>query len=1172
MATYVPNVNPYLPNVKAFTPDYKFLSDALQQRQTKYDSNYKQLNNAYSKVVYAGLSREDTNKARDQFINNLQPELEKISGLDLSLAQNVRAAQGVFQPFYDNDLVVKDMVMTKDYQNKIALAQDLKTSTNEEENDRYWDEGVKLLKYKMDDFINASQEDALSSSMPSYMQNPQLYKKAKSYLEKKGYTVKYDTLSPGGDFIVTDTNGKNITATAMADLKMNFQNNDIIQNGYYTKSYVDSRQYAENQMKDGAVNSISEGILKYNKGNIEVYKEMNIANSVKYDEQVKTINKELDVIETELKRQGRTPKPDSEISKQIELMKNRVEGLTAEKEMSLKTAELADRILTSNDPNEINNKGYNVQMQSNIIKDLNAAATNYSMLTAERTIKVNQAELQRRKEVHEVKMSSIRFQQDKLLKEIETTEQEKRLKTKIRLNLEAGLNADGTKKAVGTTGNAILDRSGGSFSLNNTEDIVSTENYLGKQELYIEDKEISLSTAQIENYIQAYDQLNKSAPKNMVELPSKFELTSEDKDKIRYSAPNNKSYVSKDLFREIAFRKENYEKFEELQKSIYEVTSIDESKETIFEVNNVLGKLKENYTSNKEQESLTKSQLNNLYKTTKDNLELKYNLLDKKGIPSIFSEDEDGNVTKLTREQYSELISKQIKEGKITGKAFEELAKNDGKKPLKKVMVNRGAIPSITSEKIDGQEKQGYELSSRNYVLSPSRSKLVRTDAGNYLFTSESFLPKGTEKTTQLLKQDIEKDGRYKLGQDNKYVEVNQQNQPVIDPRYGRVQNFRLQRVKKYSLGEVVEILNREKQNSFNQQNKGELEQKMGVGWRSFNPTNRATYTTIGVGINDNYSAKSDTAYDGILKTIEDINNSETSEKGYTFVNYKAQDDGKGSAITSMPNMYIGMSKTLPLGNTDKDNPKSESVPQGVFALQALNAPGAIVSHQVETISPKDEGIEKAPIQLSNPNAKLQMFNILENWSQGKLDKKYNYNIKYKPALPGQDNSTYELIRTQNISGTTTSIGKPRTQTYTLSIPSQYDKNNLNPKNNKSVDLLSSLIDDVSKSYERKLPNNSKINAYLSNEQWTIEQTFFQYDLISDSMVEVDISSTKYGDVAMYRNKSSEQATEKYYEYLNYMSEWSSIQFNKQKDAQKIFKKALEKDSNVTWEEVFKIK
>ncbi|MHA1986782.1 MAG: hypothetical protein ACW98D_09100 [Promethearchaeota archaeon] len=1162
MATYVPNVNPYLPNVKAFTPDYKFLTDTLQQRQTKYDSNYKQLNNAYSKIMYAGLSREDTNEARDQFINNLQPELEKISGLDLSLSQNVKAAQSVFQPFYDNKLVLKDMVMTKDYQNKIALAQDLKTSSNEEEYDRYWDEGVKLLKYKMDDFINASQEDALSSTMPSYMQNPQLYKKAKSYLEEKGYKVKYDTLSPGGDFIITDTNGKNITATAMADLKMNFQNNDIIQNGYYTKSYVDSRQYAENQMKEGNVNSISEGILKYNKGNIEVYKEMNIANSVKYDEQVKTINKELDVIENELKRQGRTPKPDSEISKQIELMKNRVEGLTAEKEMSLKTAELADRILTSNDPNEINNKGYNVQMQSNIIKDLNAAATNYSMLTAERTIKVNQAELQRRKEVHDVKMSSIRFQQENLLKEKETTEQEKRLKTKIRLNLEAGLNADGSTKKSGEV-NYIQQlqnqMTGGSQSLEGTEEIVEQDKIFEKNEIYLGEEVLDLSTAQIENYIQAYKELNVNTPKNMVELPSKFELTSEDKGKIL--TEKDKNYVSEDLFRQIAFRKENYGKFEELQKSIYLFE--DEDKSVIFNLNNKLSSLRTNYTSIKEQESLLKTKISKLYEAQKDNLELEYKLRDKEGIPSIFIEEEDGSVTKLSKEQYADLISDQIREGKITGKAFEELAKNTGKKPLKKVMVDYGAMPSVTSEKINGQEAQGYELSSRNYVLSPSKSQLVRSDKGNYFFTSNSFLPKGTEKTTQLLKQDIEKDGRYKLGSDNKYVEVNQQNQPVIDTRYGKVQ--------KYSLDEVVKILNREKQNSFNQKHKNELEQKMGKSWRSFNPTDRMTYTTVGVAIDDNYSVKSDKAYDGILETIEKINKQEIEGKGFSFVNYIAQDQNRVPSEGS-PDMYIGRSKTLPLSNNDKDNSKSESIPQGIFALEALNAPGSIVTHQLlGSNSLKDQGFNEDEIK-NNRDSKLKMFNILSTWKEGGLDKKYKYTIKYQPALPGEDYSKYTITTEQDIAGTQTKIGRSRIQSYTLQVPKSFDKNNLNPKNNKSVDLLSSLIDPISKSYERKLPNKSKINAYLSNGVWSIEPTFFQYDLASDEMVPIDISQTKFSDIAKYENKDSELATEKYYEYLIFMSDWSTIQYQSQEDAQKKFESAKKINSEITWEEVFNIK
>ena len=81
----------------------------------------------------------------------------------------------------------------------------------------------------------------------------------------------------------------------------------------------------------------------------------------------------------------------------------------------------------------------------------------------------------------------------------------------------------------------------------------------------------------------------------------------------------------------------------------------------------------------------------------------------------------------------------------------------------------------------------------------------------------------------------------------------------------------------------------------------------MGKSWNSYSPSTRMTYTTIGVGIDDNYTAKSDKSYDEILETIEDINNVETSEKGYTFVNYKAQADGKGDAFSSSPNMYIGM-------------------------------------------------------------------------------------------------------------------------------------------------------------------------------------------------------------------------------------------------------------------------
>jgi len=110
MATYVPGSKTYSREIQPFTPDYKFLSSVLGTRQDRYDTNYKQLSDLYGKVVYADLSREDTIGMRDQYANQLAPKIQQISGMDLSLRQNVDSAKSVFKPFYEDDLIVKDLV------------------------------------------------------------------------------------------------------------------------------------------------------------------------------------------------------------------------------------------------------------------------------------------------------------------------------------------------------------------------------------------------------------------------------------------------------------------------------------------------------------------------------------------------------------------------------------------------------------------------------------------------------------------------------------------------------------------------------------------------------------------------------------------------------------------------------------------------------------------------------------------------------------------------------------------------------------------------------------------------------------------------------------------------------------------------------------------------------
>lgn len=117
MATYLPNVQDFIPEIEAFTPDYKFLNDVLKVRQDRYSSNFKSINDLYGKVLYSNLTAEDNINKRNQYVEQIAPRLKQVAGLDLSLAENVQTAKGVFAPFYEDKDILKDLVFTSTAQN-----------------------------------------------------------------------------------------------------------------------------------------------------------------------------------------------------------------------------------------------------------------------------------------------------------------------------------------------------------------------------------------------------------------------------------------------------------------------------------------------------------------------------------------------------------------------------------------------------------------------------------------------------------------------------------------------------------------------------------------------------------------------------------------------------------------------------------------------------------------------------------------------------------------------------------------------------------------------------------------------------------------------------------------------------------------------------------------------
>ena len=209
MATYIQGVEDYIPSLEPFKPDYKFLSNVLDIRQDRYDSNYEQLNNLYNYVLNADLSIEANREKRDQYANRLTNGLKQVSGLDLSLQQNVDAAKGLFKPFFEDKEVLYDMGWTKQYKNQMKQANFYATSGRDEDNRLWWQDGVRKLEYEMKDFQNSSPSEALNKSMPVYVEAPDIFNRAYESLKESGLSIKQTT--PNGMWLITNKNGTALT-------------------------------------------------------------------------------------------------------------------------------------------------------------------------------------------------------------------------------------------------------------------------------------------------------------------------------------------------------------------------------------------------------------------------------------------------------------------------------------------------------------------------------------------------------------------------------------------------------------------------------------------------------------------------------------------------------------------------------------------------------------------------------------------------------------------------------------------------------------------------------------------------------------------------------------------------------------------------------------------------
>ena len=467
MATYIPGIESYIPTYTPFEPDFKLTSMLMQQRQDRYDTNHKEMSDLYGSVVYSDLSREDTKEQRDYFANQLTSQVQKISGSDLSLQQNVDAASGVFKPFLENKLIQQDIYRTSRYKSEMGKAQAFLKSNDPKQNDKFSELHLQALQFQMEDFVNASPDEAMGMAVPEYVAGVNLYKEASEYLKESGIEVEDFYFTPDNKFIIKQKNGSLVEDVAFDAVRRGLSTNPRIQRAYVTDSYVKARIFAQNGVDSGKFTSLNEGKLSWAEGIIkDINMKATLAEAV-LNKDVKKLTQIAKRQEDYIKEQGEGVASPDEFDRMLEA-KRESDGAISELNETRDIIQIGSSELTS-DQDATLSKAYAMQMNWNMGDDLRAAAKRYSMIGASRDVDINA--YQKDIESHKLAMIKQRAQQS-------FTREQNKLNRASRINA-AKITAG--KDAV-EGGNGLLDLAaqvagGKQVSFNQTKDGKIDANY-----------------------------------------------------------------------------------------------------------------------------------------------------------------------------------------------------------------------------------------------------------------------------------------------------------------------------------------------------------------------------------------------------------------------------------------------------------------------------------------------------------------------------------------------------------------------------------------------------------------------------------------------------------------------------------------------------------------------
>lgn len=405
MATYLQGVTDYIPDIQPFQPDYNILAQALQTKEAQYQQGYDQISNIYGTLLNSNMTHEENIERRDRYFTQIQNEIQKIAGLDLSKQDNVTAATQVFKPLIEDKYIHKDMAFTRSFETGMMQSQNYKNCVGDDCDGSWWETGDLELQYRRQEFANANLDETLGFSNLSYTPFHNAYKMAMDYAKEMGFEAETVQLSPDGMYMITTTNGQQIVPNLSQYMMASIGNDPKVAATFQTQAYVDRKNYiASNAQQYGGEEQAER---QYFTEIFTAVEEANRKQQELIEQQSQTLDNKKKIVE-ENKKAGVDPNYDSDPEALLLGLDQQQQIVNANKAQANTTADLSNPDIIPNLPVDQLRKRVDALIASQSMQEtLITAAGDYAMLTQKVDVKAD--EFAKMRVAHNYKMAEIAY-------------------------------------------------------------------------------------------------------------------------------------------------------------------------------------------------------------------------------------------------------------------------------------------------------------------------------------------------------------------------------------------------------------------------------------------------------------------------------------------------------------------------------------------------------------------------------------------------------------------------------------------------------------------------------------------------------------------------------------------------------------------------------------------